>query len=247
MLSTHPITHPLGQAMGCFMSYSNGVRSFLHYNPSIQVWSKFCQCHCCDKKIAYEQQDCYPQEGTWKLLYLLTFSLNFGLIYHEGNFHSGQGNTNSEVKLTIATRQQHFSKISLTRWGRVTHIYICKLTIMVQIMACRQAFIWTSDGTLLIGTLETNFSEISSEIQTFWFKKMHLKMSEKWQPFCLSLNRLTHCDTIWRNRSGSTLAQVMACCLTAPSHYLNQCWLIISKVQRHSRDGNFTKYTTIYH
>ena len=27
-------------------------------------------------------------------------------------------------------------------------------------------------------------------------------------------------------RSGSTLAQVMACCLTATSHYLNQCWLI---------------------
>ena len=24
--------------------------------------------------------------------------------------------------------------------------------------------------------------------------------------------------------------QVMACCLTAPSHYLNQCWLIISEV-----------------
>ena len=31
----------------------------------------------------------------------------------------------------------------------------------------------------------------------------------------------------------------MACCLTAPSHYLNQCWLIISKVQRHSSEGNF--------
>ena len=30
-------------------------------------------------------------------------------------------------------------------------------------------------------------------------------------------------DTIWRQRSGSTLAPVMACCLTAPSHYLNQC------------------------
>ena len=35
-------------------------------------------------------------------------------------------------------------------------------------------------------------------------------------------------DTIWRQRSVSTLAQVMACCLTAPNHYLNQCWLIIS-------------------
>ena len=34
-------------------------------------------------------------------------------------------------------------------------------------------------------------------------------------------------DAIWRHRSGSTLAQVMACCLSAPSSYLNQCWLII--------------------
>ena len=37
-------------------------------------------------------------------------------------------------------------------------------------------------------------------------------------------------DAIWRHRSGSILAQLMACCLTAPSHYLNQCWLIINKV-----------------
>ena len=32
----------------------------------------------------------------------------------------------------------------------------------------------------------------------------------------------------------------MACCLTAPSHYLNQCWLIISKGEWHSSKGNFT-------
>ena len=30
------------------------------------------------------------------------------------------------------------------------------------------------------------------------------------------------------------LAQVIACCLTTPSHYLNQCWQIISEVQWHS-------------
>ena len=36
-------------------------------------------------------------------------------------------------------------------------------------------------------------------------------------------NTLRPSDAIWRHRSGSTLAQVMACCLTAPSHYLNQC------------------------
>ena len=37
-------------------------------------------------------------------------------------------------------------------------------------------------------------------------------------------------DILWRQRSGSTLAQAMACCLTAPSHYLSQCWLIISDI-----------------
>ena len=45
-----------------------------------------------------------------------------------------------------------------------------------------------------------------------------------------SVNSLRPSDAIWWHRSESTLAQVMACCLTAPSHYLNQCWLIISKV-----------------
>ena len=45
------------------------------------------------------------------------------------------------------------------------------------------------------------------------------------------INSLWPSDTIWQHRSGSTLAQVMACCLTAPNHYLNQCWRIISEVQ----------------
>ena len=38
-------------------------------------------------------------------------------------------------------------------------------------------------------------------------------------------------DAIWQHTAGSTLAQVMACCLMAPSHYLNQCWLVITKIQ----------------
>ena len=52
-------------------------------------------------------------------------------------------------------------------------------------------------------------------------------------------------DAIWRHRSGSTWARVMACCLTAPSHYLKQCWFIISKIQLHSSDGNFTRDTSV--
>ena len=37
-----------------------------------------------------------------------------------------------------------------------------------------------------------------------------------------------------RHRCRSVLVQVMACCLTAPSHYLKQSWLISSKAQWHS-------------
>ena len=32
-------------------------------------------------------------------------------------------------------------------------------------------------------------------------------------------------DTIGQHRSRSTLAELMACCLVAPNHYLSQCWL----------------------
>ena len=41
--------------------------------------------------------------------------------------------------------------------------------------APHQAIIWTNAGILLIGPLRTNFSEMSIEIHTFSFKKMHLK------------------------------------------------------------------------
>ena len=43
-----------------------------------------------------------------------------------------------------------------------------------------------------------------------------------------AINSLWPIITIWWYRSGSTLDQVMACCLTAPSHYLNQCWPVSS-------------------
>ena len=85
----------------------------------------------------------------------------------------------------------------LTHWGRVTHIYVGKLTIIDSDNGLspgrRQTIIWTNAGILLIGPLGTNFNEILIGIQTFSFKKMHLKMaSAKWRPFCLGLNVLIH-------------------------------------------------------
>ena len=83
----------------------------------------------------------------------------------------------------------------LTHWGWVTHICVDNLTIIGSDNGLspgwRQAIIWTNAGILLIRPLGTNFSEIQIGIQTFSYKKMHLKMSSvKWRPFCRGLNVL---------------------------------------------------------
>ena len=51
-------------------------------------------------------------------------------------------------------------------------------------------------------------------------------------------------EAIWLHRSWSVLAQVMACCLMAPSHCLNRCWLVtqlMNKFQSHPREGSSWK------
>ena len=68
----------------------------------------------------------------------------------------------------------------LTHWSRVTQICVGKLAIIGSDNGLssgrRQTFIWINGGIWLIRTLGTNFNEILSKIQTFSFKKMHLKM-----------------------------------------------------------------------
>ena len=55
--------------------------------------------------------------------------------------------------------------------------------------------------------------------------------------------KLTHCGPVTpfgsRNLGQHQLTQVMACCLTALSHYLHQCWVLISEVLWHSPKSNF--------
>ena len=76
----------------------------------------------------------------------------------------------------------------LSHWGQVTHICVSKLSILGSDNGLspdrRQAIIWTNAEILLMWPLGTNFWEILVEINTFPFKKMHLKMSSgKWRPF----------------------------------------------------------------
>ena len=76
-----------------------------------------------------------------------------------------------------------------------------------------------------------------------WSGLIKVEPGMKWE--YKNFNSLWPSDAIWQQRSGSTLVQVMAWCRQAPSHYLNQCWLILSKVQWHSSDGNFIRDTTV--
>ena len=97
----------------------------------------------------------------------------------------------------------------LTHWGWVSHICVSELTIIGSDNGLspgqRQAIMWTNAEILLIGPWGTNFSEISIEIYTFSFKKMHLKMLfGKWRPFCCSINVLNQgpiicclCSQLW--------------------------------------------------
>ena len=55
-----------------------------------------------------------------------------------------------------------------------------------------------------------------------------------------TVNSLWPSDAKRRHRSESTLTQVMTWCLTAQSHYLNQCCLTMNEVLRHSTEGSFT-------
>ena len=76
----------------------------------------------------------------------------------------------------------------LTHWGRMTHKCASKIFIIGSdngfSPSRRQAIIWTNVWILLIGPLGIYLNEISIEINTCSFEKMHLKMySAKWGLF----------------------------------------------------------------
>ena len=85
----------------------------------------------------------------------------------------------------------------------------------------------------LVQVIARCHQETSHYLHQCWPSSMMLYGINR--PQCV--NSLWPSDAIKQQGTESTLAQVMAYCLTAPSHYLNQCWLVISKVLWHSSDG----------
>ena len=66
---------------------------------------------------------------------------------------------------------------------------------------------------------------------------------------CLSKsNKCTHMAHIYtvRRWTGSALIQIMAVACSAPSHYLNQCWLIIIWTLRNNRQWKSNRNTKLF-
>ena len=85
------------------------------------------------------------------------------------------------------------SVMLLTHWGRMTHLYVSKLT---RIGSHNRLAPWPAPSHYLtqcwdiVNSNPRNWLRwILSKIHTSSFKKMHLKMSSaKWRQFCLGLN-----------------------------------------------------------
>ena len=110
-------------------------------------------------------------------------------------------------------------------------------SIMVQVMACcltaashYQNQSWFTTRTpQLVGfcLLSMKSSSINSRVMFKWILK-------------ISPNHCGPSDVILQQRSWPPLVQVMACCFMAPSHNLNQCWLMTNKAPWHSPKSYFT-------
>ena len=88
--------------------------------------------------------------------------------------------------------------------------------------------LWMDQGLPMLATCSAQRSS-SNMRRSRWTmptrrrRRWSARLAWRWET-CHSelLNSLWLSDAIWGQRSGSTLAQIMACCLMAPSHYLNQ-------------------------
>ena len=106
------------------------------------------------------------------------------------------------------------------RWGPRAYRGMIMMDIFMPISNSKEIWLYSPRYYKVITTQISYMS-----YHTSW-KLLQRFAGQEWN----YINSLWPSVAIWQHRSEWTLAQVMACCLTAPSHYLNQCWLIIEEV-----------------
>ena len=92
---------------------------------------------------------------------------------------------------------------------------------------------WINDLKCQVGNANIFTEYFFSKQLSMW--KVNTASTMMMYPY---IHSLWPSDAIWWHRSVSILAQGMACCMTAPSHYLNQCWPTTNEVLWHSFEGD---------
>ena len=137
------------------------------------------------------------------------------------------------------------SRASLAHWGRVTHICVSKLTIIgsdngLSHGRC-QVIIWTNAGILWIGHLGTYFSEILIELDTFPFKKMHLKCRVENGDHFVSASMCYNVDCGFYSQLLHLIdllcSRLNVCCGVINRHKLTMDRLIFNKGLEEIKDG----------
>ena len=128
------------------------------------------------------------------------------------------------------------TKSYIGKWYTVTFdTIVAPAACMVMLAHVRNTSMWLFYSLLLIGLYIKlplpALTLVSMRISRYYWSNGDGHLWTKHVDSQTALSSLWSIDTIWRHGTGSTLAQVIACCLMAPSHCLNRCWLIISKVQ----------------
>ena len=123
----------------------------------------------------------------------------------------------------------------------MTHICVGELTIIVSDNGLspgwRQSIIWSNAEILLIGSYQTNFSEILIAFLTFLFTKMSFKVSSaKWRAFCLGLNVL----------NGSLLSYIMTEAFSFIERQIENLNTIYSNTEQFSSNITSTHLTWLF-
>ena len=108
-------------------------------------------------------------------------------------------------------------------WNLFPRVQLTKIPALVQMMAWRQ-----SGDKPLSGQWWSVYWRIYASFGLNELSKI-IKLQ--------MINSLRPSEVICRRWCGSTLAQVMACYLMAPNHYLDRFWRITNKVSWHSPEA----------
>ena len=118
----------------------------------------------------------------------------------------------------------------------------------------REAIIWTNADLLSIGPLQKNSVQFESKYDTFYSWKCIWKCRLKWQPFCprggwVKSAPLTHLSVVPHicvNELDQHFFRQWLVAWSVPSHYLDQCWLLVNWSLRNKLQWNSNPNTELF-